>query len=100
MNIMPEYQCELCKKTFDRKYNYNLHLNRKFPCIGNSIRPALTRLDILDKENKNMKSEIQTIQEQIDIINEKLDKLLKSKNEKNINVEKLFEAIEAARSSD
>lgn len=29
---MPLYECEKCNKTFGKKYNYDKHLQRKFPC--------------------------------------------------------------------
>jgi len=32
---MPIYTCKKCNKEFDRKCNYNYHINRKFSCIKN-----------------------------------------------------------------
>lgn len=29
---MVKYICEKCNKTFDRKSNYNTHINKKFSC--------------------------------------------------------------------
>lgn len=34
---MPDYSCNKCKKTFDKKSNYINHLNRKTSCIKNSL---------------------------------------------------------------
>jgi hypothetical protein len=28
-----KYQCQICKKIFLKKYNYEIHINRKIPCI-------------------------------------------------------------------
>jgi hypothetical protein len=30
---MPFYECENCERIFDKKYNYDKHMKRKFPCI-------------------------------------------------------------------
>jgi hypothetical protein len=29
---MPIYSCDRCQKTFTKKFNYDVHVNRKFPC--------------------------------------------------------------------
>lgn len=35
---MSKYQCNLCNKTFPKKYNYDRHLKRQTPCVKVSIR--------------------------------------------------------------
>lgn len=37
------YQCDKCKKTFDRKSNYQTHLNRIFPCVSSGSKTSKPR---------------------------------------------------------
>ena len=46
---MVTYTCEKCKKTFNRKYNYTTHINKKFPCTKP---PSKTNI----KEDINIKA--------------------------------------------
>jgi hypothetical protein len=46
---MKEYQCENCGKKFDKKYNYNVHINRVNPCDSLQL-PKKILNDIKDEE--------------------------------------------------
>ena len=75
------YVCVDCDKTFDRKSNYETHLNRKNPCILKTI-----TMSKLEKET-NEKLEAQQnktneLLKKIDDLSEKMEQLLAiTKNE-------------------
>ena len=50
---MVTYTCEKCKKTFNRKYNYTTHINKKFPCT----KPT-TKTIIKEDNNKSDENEM------------------------------------------
>ena len=45
---MVEYKCNRCSKLFNKKYDYNYHINRKFKCAEN--------LQKLTEINKNLQN--------------------------------------------
>lgn len=74
---MVVYTCERCLKTFDKKYKYDVHVNRKNPCekladehteqyIGadgfyfllNELKAIKNELIELKEENKNLRTKI------------------------------------------
>ena len=61
---MTNYTCSKRNKTFDRKNNYEFHINRKNPCI-----PYPNKIEILDIKNKELEN-------RINILEEKLEQLL------------------------
>ena len=64
---MTDYQCYKCKKDFDKKYNYEKHMNRKYSCIT-----SVNTVDQLKEELENQKKQLKELQRQIEkIINEK-----------------------------
>ena len=57
---MKEYNCENCKKIFNRKSTYIYHINKKNSCLGEStnIKNILSELKLLKQENIQLKHEI------------------------------------------
>lgn len=70
------YTCYLCNKTFDRKGNYEYHMNRKNPCV---IQSTLTRMDILENEKKEMEEKLKNQDKKIIELQEQMKQLLYSK---------------------
>jgi hypothetical protein len=67
------YKCDKCFKEFNKKHNYQLHINRKFPCNNNldkdSIIKELTDENILLKnENNELKNEIDLLKKEINLL--------------------------------
>ena len=79
--IMVVYTCERCLKTFDKKYAYDVHINRKNPCeklvdrqteqhisesgfyfLLNELKTIKNELIELKEENKNLKTKINKIE--------------------------------------
>jgi len=52
---MTVYKCNECNKIFNKKYNYDIHINRKYPCF--------TDIQI---EPKNIQKEVENIQKEPD----------------------------------
>ena len=49
------YKCDKCFKEFSKKYNYEIHINRKFPCNNNIDKDLL--ITQLQNENIELKNE-------------------------------------------
>jgi hypothetical protein len=49
------YKCEKCNKEFNKKHNYEVHINRKFSCINNYIDKNLI-IQTLTDENKELQN--------------------------------------------
>ena len=49
---MVTYTCEKCKKTFNRKYNYTTHINKKFPCTKPSSKSIIKEDNNKSDENE------------------------------------------------
>ena len=88
---MVEYECKRCKKIFDRKSNYDSHINRKIKCVIIK-KETSDKIIELTEENENLKiekeevkkkkEEIEKEKEKIQLENEKIasEKLLLQKN--------------------
>lgn len=70
------YTCNLCNKIFDRKGNYEYHINRKNPCV---IQPTLTRIDIIENEKKEMEERLKIQDQKIIELQEQMKHLLSIK---------------------
>ena len=68
--------CEKCNRSFNKKSSYNTHINRKFPCS-----PPSTKIDKLEEEVKILNVKIQELESQI--------------SEMQLNQKKLFKFIES-----
>jgi hypothetical protein len=49
------YKCDKCNKEFNKKHNYEVHINRKFSCINNYIDKNLI-IQTLTDENKELQN--------------------------------------------
>lgn len=72
---MVEYKCNKCNKTFDRKSNYETHINRKKPCI------AKEDIDKIQELEKNIENKLESQQKEIEELKETINKLLQKKDE-------------------
>lgn len=72
---MVEYTCHKCNKIFDRKSNYETHINRKKPCI------AQKEVDKIQELEKNMETKLQSQQKEIEKLKEEIKQLLQKKDE-------------------
>jgi hypothetical protein len=86
------YICKKCNKHFNRKQCYDVHINRKFPCIYDEVNDIKTDIKtdnnkIIELEQKNKELEEQNIilQNENKKINELYKNLLEKFVEKNIN---------------
>ena len=93
------YKCEKCLKEFNKKHNYEVHINRKFSCINNYIDKDLIIQNLsnenieLEQKNKELEQKIKKLDEKNIILNELykslldkcLDKTIKNKNISNNN---------------
>ena len=93
------YKCDKCLKEFNKKHNYEVHINRKFSCINNYIDKDLIIQNLTDKnieleqKNKELEIKIKKLDEKNIILNELykslfdkcLDKTIKNKNISNNN---------------
>ena len=57
------YKCDKCFKEFSKKYNYEIHINRKFPCNNNIDKDLL--ITQLQNENIELKNENIELKEEI-----------------------------------
>ena len=57
------YKCDKCFKEFSKKYNYEIHINRKFPCNNNIDKDLL--ITQLQNENIELKEENIELKEEI-----------------------------------
>ena len=57
------YKCDKCFKEFSKKYNYEIHINRKFPCNNNIDKDLL--ITQLQNENIELKNENMELKEEI-----------------------------------
>ena len=57
------YKCDKCFKEFSKKYNYEIHINRKFPCNNNIDKDLL--ITQLQNENIELKNENIELREEI-----------------------------------
>ena len=53
---MVTYTCNKCNKTFDRKSNYQTHINKKYPCIPpkDKIQELEGKIEELQKQMKQL----------------------------------------------
>ena len=93
------YKCDKCLKEFNKKHNYEVHINRKFSCINNYIDKDLIIQNLsnenieLEQKNKELEQKIKKLDEKNIILNELykslldkcLDKTIKNKNISNNN---------------
>ena len=93
------YKCDKCLKEFNKKHNYEVHINRKFSCINNYIDKDLIIQNLsnenieLEQNNKELEQKIKKLDEKNIILNELykslldkcLDKTIKNKNISNNN---------------
>jgi hypothetical protein len=76
---MVEYHCPNCCEIFNKKSNYNYHINRKRPCI--KVAPKAP--EITPKAHKNLKNELLCIEiKPINNVNENKPVIDNSKNNK------------------
>jgi protein involved in sex pheromone biosynthesis len=40
---MVQYVCDRCQKKFSKKHNYEIHINRKYPCTEINIENTMTQ---------------------------------------------------------
>lgn len=78
------YICSICSKEYDRKSNYEVHLNRKKSCDPNIKTKSISYIDNL-KSEYNAKFEEQAkkfeeLQQATKELEKKLNELLLSKN--------------------
>ncbi len=52
---MPDYKCNKCGTEFKKKWNYEYHINRKNPCIGNGnlVENEKNQIENIDNLNKS-----------------------------------------------
>ena len=58
---MNELVCDMCKKKFDKKFNYERHIQRKNKCVGKHhdiVAIYRDEIKMLQEENIKLKSEI------------------------------------------
>jgi len=58
---MIEYKCTRCGKLFNKKSNYDCHINRKYPCKSNQ----LNKSDGIQNESKRIQNESKGIQNEL-----------------------------------
>jgi hypothetical protein len=93
------YKCDKCLKEFNKKHNYEVHINRKFSCINNYIDKDLIIQNLtdenieLEQKNKELEIKIKKLDEKNIILNELykslldkcLDKTIKNISNNNCN---------------
>jgi hypothetical protein len=67
------YKCDKCFKEFSKKYNYEIHINRKFPCNNNIDKDLL--ITQLQNENMELKNENMELKEDIEVLKEEINRL-------------------------
>ena len=53
------YKCDKCLKEFNKKHNYEVHINRKFSCINNYIDKDLIIQNLTDENIELKNKEVQ-----------------------------------------
>lgn len=66
---MVEYECYKCKKKFEKKYNYEKHINKKYSCTT-----GVNTVDQLKEELEIQKEQIHLLKQQIELLNENFKK--------------------------
>ena len=83
--IMVEYKCSRCSKIFTKKYNFEKHQNRKYPCKKVNFKCTFCNKIYSTKSNlnKHMKkcdnNNKVTKSGELEIMKEKIDYLMKQK---------------------
>lgn len=85
---MVVYKCNKCFKEFAKKYNYEIHINRKFPCNNNIDKDQL--ITQIQNENIKLKNENIELKEDIDILKEEIYRL---KVEKEHEAKKIYKDV-------
>jgi hypothetical protein len=67
------YKCDKCFKEFNKKHNYEVHINRKFSCINNYIDKDLIIQNLTD-ENIELKNKNEKLEDKISKANYKKTK--------------------------
>ena len=49
-----QYSCEMCKKTFNQKCDYDKHINKKAPCITLKEMQDINKIKEVKKDNKSV----------------------------------------------
>jgi hypothetical protein len=108
------YICKKCNKNFNRKQCYDVHINRKFPCLyeeindqktdNNKIKELENKLLEVEKENNIFKGENNTLKELLnnkDIEIKDLYKNIYNKTKDNdIKIKKIQEYVYIIRECD
>ena len=80
---MVEYNCPKCFKKFNKKDDYNRHLNRKYSCV-----PMEEPMSKLERDtNEKLEAQQNLINEllkKIDNLSEKMEQLAITKNKQNL----------------
>lgn len=102
---MPEYTCMKCDKSFNKKSNYDKHVNRKTDCTGKTFEEAVEEKvkEAVKEDEEDVKQEIKEFDikveetQKIDVKEDK--KSVVKKNKKNKNVKENNADIEAIKNS-
>jgi hypothetical protein len=68
------YKCDKCLKEFNKKHNYEVHINRKFSCINNYIDKDLIIQNLTD-ENIELQNKNKELEDKISKANYKFQQL-------------------------
>jgi hypothetical protein len=82
------YKCNKCFKDFTKKYNYELHINRKFPCNNNIDKDFL--ITELKEENTELKEENIELKEKNIELKEEINRL---KLEKELEAKEIYKDV-------
>jgi hypothetical protein len=74
------YKCDKCLKEFNKKHNYEVHINRKFSCINNYIDKDLIIQNLTNEniELKNKNEELEDKIKQLENENKTINELYKT----------------------
>lgn len=86
---MVGHTCYKCNKTFDKKSNYDYHMNKKFPCSPITV----TRMDDIEKTCLIQTDKIKTIEEEIKSLKLEL-KEISTLLQNNSKLDKIYTLLE------
>jgi predicted nuclease with TOPRIM domain len=75
---MVQYKCITCNKKFDKKYNYEVHINRKFKCKQKPREITINDdIELFEEKLEEQKIEIDKINQDNAILKEQNKNLIK-----------------------